>query len=475
MTFSIFSKIEAGKIELEQDYFNCKDCLENVLDFLAPQSFDQGIELVSLFTGEIPDMIQGDETRLRQILVNLIGNALKFTDGGEIAVLVNSRQISERPNSAYELQFAIRDTGIGIHQDRMNCLFKLFSQVDSSSTRKYGGSGLGLVICKNLSELMGGQIWLESRGSVGGNPPANFTAQYVDQPGCTFYFTIIANGQFTDGKKNQSKLAGLKGKNILIIDKNVTRCQRIRQQCQNQGIQITETRSVQKALELISSTPYDGLFVDDRIYQDYQGDFLDITNLSAKKPLPLILVTSLYAGKLQEYKKNFAGVLPKPIKKSKLDNILSSIFLKPIKSVDSSSRINLPKLDGKMAERLPLKILIAEDHRINLKLAIRLLKKMGYQPDVAVNGLEVLTALEQKSYDVILMDIHMPEMDGLEATRKICSECPESERPQIIAMTANAMQGDREQCLAAGMNDYVSKPIQFEKLVEALSKCQPRC
>ena len=469
-----FSKIEAGKIEFEKNNFNLIKIIENILDLLALQAFNKGIELVYLIDVEVPQMIQGDENRLRQILVNLIGNALKFTDRGEVALFVGARKLWESDNPTYEIQFAIRDTGIGIPEDRMDCLFKLFSQVDSSTTRKYGGTGLGLVICKRLCELMGGQIWIESRGMMGGNPPESFQSNSTEQQGSTFYFTIVANAEFKK-LENLPEIAGLKGKNLLVVDKNPTTRTSISQQCNFLGIKVTTASSANQVLDLMKDEIYDGVLVDRKICQSGESVFWQtIQQASALKPLPIILLNPLKYPRITFQETRFSAVLSKPIKQSQLYNILSFVLLNQTKSVNLSSRLQRPELDKKMGERFPLKILIAEDHRVNLKLAIRLLKKIGYEPDVAMNGLEVLRSLSQKDYDVILMDVHMPEMDGLEATRQICNEWDEVERPQIIAMTANAMQGDRAKCLAAGMNDYVSKPIKFEQLVEALMKCKTR-
>ncbi|GAB1539208.1 hypothetical protein NUACC21_18730 [Scytonema sp. NUACC21] len=346
-----FSKIESGKLELEEQLFDLKACVEDVTDILAPKAAQKNIILAYAIQPQVPSYIIGDVTRLRQILVNLVGNAVKFTESGEVMVCVRAKQRVTgeiQQKVSWEVEFSIKDTGIGIASEKMERLFKPFSQGDASTTRQYGGTGLGLAISKRLCEIMGGTLWVESCGCVGGTPSPTWAREeqcFFDSlcVGSTFYFTITAQA------------------------------------------------------------------------------FTDPTH-------------------------------------SKFQNLRSSS----------------PEFDPHFAKRLPLRILLAEDTVINQKVALLMLEKMGYQADIAVHGLEVLEVLRSQSYDLVLMDIHMPQMDGLEATRRICQEWDVDARPYIIAMTANAMQGDREVCLAAGMDDYISKPVQFLELANALSKCRPR-
>jgi PAS domain S-box-containing protein len=334
-----FSKIESGKLELEQQPFKLQTCLEEAVSLVASQAAEKGLKLDYSIAPPTPNTIVGDAARLSQVLVNLLSNAVKFTEAGEVVVSVTAKEVGSRahvvdgeqeqslptsyhlPSTFYEIQFAVKDTGIGIPQEQMEKLFKSFSQVDASISRRYGGTGLGLVICKQLTQMMAGRIWVESQ---------------VGQ-GSTFYFTLVV-----------------------------------------------------------------------------------------------------------------------PASPIQLDT--------PEEAIQA-----IPRL----AQQLPLRILLAEDNRVNQQVALLTLEQLGYQADAVSNGLEVLQSLRRQPYDVVLMDIQMPEMDGLAATRQICQASSLGQRPRIIAMTAFATQDNWKQCLAAGMDDYISKPIQIVKLIQVLSKCQP--
>ena len=343
-----FSKIEAGQMELEEYPFELRGCIQEALDLVALNARQKHLMLESQIAPQTPNAVVADVTRIRQILVNLLNNAVKFTDAGFVSLSVVGRlrdwaahQNFDLPTSqhTYEIQFAVRDTGIGIEGDRMHRLFQSFSQVDASTTREYGGTGLGLAISKQLCEMMGGRIWVESGGEIAGNPPPDWELQpslqqKIDR-GSTFYFTIVAPA----------------------------------------------------APQFVRPTPQD----------------------------------------------------------------------EPI---------------GELDNRVPLRILLAEDNVVNQKVALLLLEKQGIRADVVSNGLEVFEALSRQPYDVVLMDVQMPKMDGLMATRQICQELSLDCRPRIIALTANAMGEDRQMCLDAGMDDYLAKPIQIEELVRALNRCQ---
>ncbi|KAM3112332.1 ATP-binding protein [Phormidesmis sp. 146-33] len=320
-----FSKIGSGKLELEEYPFNVRTCVQEAVDLLTLKAAEKNLSLHFLDSQSLPSIIVGDVTRLRQILVNLLGNAIKFTRAGSISISAIAREISDL--NLVEIEFAVKDTGIGISLEQRDRLFQAFSQVDSSITRQYGGTGLGLAISKQLSELMGGRIWVESQPNQGS----------------TFYFTIVV-------------------KRVLEVTSKAT---------------VSTARSVEESLQT----------------------------------------------------------------------------------------------DLKFAQH-PLRILLAEDHLVNQKMMVLILQNMGYQADVVSNGLEVLDALRRQPYDVVLMDVQMPEMDGLAATEQICQEWTLQTRPRIIAMTANAMQSDREECLAAGMDDFLSKPIRVEPLIQALKQCR---
>ena len=455
-----FSKIESGKLDLEEHPFDLQACIEEALDLLAFKAAEKNLEFAYWIEPQTPNAIVGDVTRLRQILVNLLSNAVKFTEAGEVVVSVTAQHKSaEGDEGDYEINFEVKDTGIGIPEDRMERLFKSFSQVDSSITRRYGGTGLGLTISKRLSEMMGGRMWFESQLGQGSN----------------FHFTILVKsvpGSLpVDQPYSQPQLAT---KRLLIVDDNSTNRNILTLQGQSWGMLTCAAESGVEALEsLRQEEPFDIAILD---MQMPEMDGLTLAAEIRKLPncllLPLVMLTSL--GK-QEIgiadNVNFAAFLNKPVKQSQLYNVLIQIF----GGQPTKAKLNHPKppqIDPHISERLPLRILIAEDHVVNQKLALFMLKNMGYRAEVAGNGLEVLEALRRQSYDVVLMDVQMPEMDGLTATRLICQEWLPGERPRIIAMTANAMQEDRQACLDAGMDDYVRKPIRVEELVQALEKCQ---
>lgn len=452
-----FSKIESGKLELEQQPFELRACIEESLDLLATKAAEKGLELAYQIAPHTPQTILGDITRLQQILVNLLSNGIKFTSAGEVVVFTEAQKLDGKST---EIHFAIQDTGIGIPQERKNHLFEPFSQVDSSTTREYGGTGLGLAICRQLCEMMGGKMWLESQ--VG--------------KGSTFFFTIttreVVNYNYPNLVTDRSQMAG---KRLLIVDDNATNRRILSMQAQSWGMITHAAPSGQKALELLQQGETFDLAILDM--QMPKMDGLTLAKKIRKLPLnnhfPLVMLTSIGKSEIagQAKKANFAACLNKPIKQSQLYNILARILGGKIAKI-SQPRPELPTIDHKLASKHPLKILLAEDNLVNQKLALTILERMGYQGDVVVNGVEVIKALEQRSYDLIFMDVHMPEMDGLSATQIICQEIEPSSRPYIVAMTANAMQGDRERCLAAGMDDYLSKPIKLEDLVKVIQQCQ---
>jgi len=458
-----FSKIESGKLDLEAQPFDLQTCIEESLDLLAAKAAEKGLELAYMIDPNIPKTMVGDVIRLRQILVNLLSNAVKFTQTGEVVVSVTGRKLGSTPYPRYEIQFAVKDTGIGIPADRIDRLFKCFSQVDSSTTRQYGGTGLGLAIAKQLSEMMGGRMWVESQ--VG--------------HGSTFYFTVVAASD-----SNSLPIAydnpqpNFDGKRLLIVDDNATNRQILTLQAQSWGMLTNAAESGFEALDWIrQGEPFDLAILD---MQMPQMDGLTLAAEIRKQPgyqkLPLIMLTSIGRPETANHTRtpvDFAAFLTKPIKQSHLYNVLRP-FLGGQPILVKPSCATPPQINPQLAAQLPLQILLAEDNVVNQKVALHLLQQMGYQADVASNGWEVLEALHRQSYDVVLMDVQMPQMDGLAATRRICQEWPHTARPRIIAMTANAMQGDREECLNAGMDDYVSKPIRVEELILALSKCQPK-
>ena len=449
-----FSKIESDKLDLDEQPFNLRDCIEEALDLLALQAAAKNLNLAYLIDPQTPSIIVGDVMRVRQTLVNLISNAVKFTAVGEVVVSVIIKQVICQ--NKYHIQFAVKDTGIGIPQERMELLFKPFSQVDASMTRQYGGTGLGLAISKRLCEMMGGSIWVESSVGVGS----------------TFYFTLMAQSVSTNEVVDLGVVqANLAGKRLLVVDENATNLQVINLETSNWGMLVRSVESGLQALELMTSGEQFDIAVLD-IQSDMDGTNLvaQIRSLPGYQNLPLVMLSNFQRliHKEELEKLGAVTVLSQPIKRSHLyDVFIRSLCEQEISLLPSQS---LPSVfDSQLSQKLPLRILLVEDVSLNQKVALQMLERMGYHADIANNGLEALTALRRQPYDLVFMDVQMPEMDGLEATRRICQQWPQNRRPWIIAMTAHAMKGDKEECLNAGMNDYISKPIRVEALVQAFN------
>ncbi|MDW3645595.1 MAG: response regulator [Bacteroidia bacterium] len=453
-----FSKIESGKLELEEQPFYLRNCVEEVLDLVAHKAAGKKLELAYLIEANTPETIIGDVTRLRQILLNLLNNAIKFTDKGEVVLSVNANCLNAKKGE-YELHFEVRDTGIGIPKDRISRLFRSFSQVDASTTRKYGGTGLGLAISKQLSNLMGGAMWVESEGIPG--------------KGSQFHFTIKArhNKNQKELKENEA-LPKLAAKRVLIVDDNETNRLILLQYAKGWKMDVELCEGGNEALEKIANEdPFDIAILDMQM-PEMDGIQLaqNLRKLEKGKDLPLIMLTSL-GNQVDKKSSEFEALLNKPIKPAALVNVLVGIFVKQPVLVKSQDRKS--EFDKSIGEKNPLKILLAEDNVVNQKVAQRMLGRIGYRIDIAANGQEAIESLSRQAYDVILMDIQMPEMDGMEATKLIRSRWAADKQPYIIAMTANALQGDKEKYLAIGMNDYVSKPVRVQELVVALAKCKP--
>lgn len=476
-----FSKIESGKLDLESQPFSLYTVVEESLDLLASRATNKNIELIYFISQDIPPTITGDITRLRQILVNLISNAIKFTKTGEIilSVEIYQTQIINNNVTEYELIFSVKDTGIGIPASGMDRLFKPFSQVDSSTTRNYGGTGLGLAICQRLVEMMKGKMWVESRGEVAGNYPSDWNiSSNVANNGSTFYFTLKTQISNLLRQNNLYHPEVLRGKKVLIVDDNETNCKLLMIQCHNLAMETVVTSSGKEALSTLKNHQFFDLAILDMQMPSMDGVTLgkQIHLLSDYKNLPLILLSSISNANINDYIKqvNWSATLSKPIKQSQLSTILVKVCSKENNLLKSFKGIKNQLPFDNIANIAPLKILIAEDNIINQKVIINILKRLGYRAEVVANGVEVLETLRRQSYDLILMDVQMPEMDGLTATRHIRTlwDIPDSNfhgnPPHIIAMTANAMEGDREICLAAGMDDYLSKPVRVDSLVQKL-------
>ena len=443
-----FSKIESGRLELEHEEFSVRDCVDGALDLLAPRAAEKGLDLLCEIADGTPAFLRGDITRLRQILVNLLGNAVKFTEKGEVLLSVHAEP---RPDGRIALHCAVSDTGIGIPPEAMGRLFQSFSQVDASTTRRYGGTGLGLVISRRLTELMGGTMMVESEPGRGS----------------TFRFHVLAEAAANRPVPHPGPPAvTLAGRRLLIVDDNATNRRILTKLAQAWQVEPTAFASGSEALHCLR---HGGRF--DVAILDMQMPEMDsamlaraIRDLRGPAEMPLVLLTSLGQFDASAQPRLFAHCLAKPAKPAQIFDVLSRLCGHPQAPAPSTLQA-VPEAAFTQPER----VLLAEDNSVNQKVALRMLTRLGYRADLAANGLEVLDAVRRQPYDVILMDVHMPEMDGLGATRRLRAEPPPGPRPWIIALTANAMQGDRDICLAAGMDDYISKPIKLQELAAALA------
>jgi signal transduction histidine kinase/CheY-like chemotaxis protein len=453
-----FSKIEAGRMDIELHPFDLRECVESALDLIAGRATEKQLELAYCFEGEVPAALNSDVTRLRQVLLNLLANAVKFTERGEVVLTVSA---TAGDNEQTEVQFAIRDTGIGLSEEGKSRLFQSFSQADASTTRKYGGTGLGLAISKKLAELMGGTMWVESAGKGLGS---------------TFFFTVraaVAEPPQELRRNFSGPQAALQGKRLLVVDDNPTNRRILVLQATRWGMEALEAEGAEAALQRLQDKHFDVAILDMHM-PGTDGVMLARQVRKRGHSTPLVLFSSLGKRELADPAEGlFVATLHKPLHQSHLFDTLVTIFEGP-GAAQRPARSVKPKIDATLATRHPLRILLAEDNVVNQKLALRLLQQMGYRADLASNGLEAIECIERQPYDLVLMDVQMPEMDGLEASRRITSRWPLGERPRIAAMTANAMQGDREMCLGAGMDDYLTKPIRVEHLVDALLRAPAR-
>jgi GAF domain-containing protein/CheY-like chemotaxis protein len=459
-----FSKIEAGRVELEARPFVLRDAVEASLDILAPAASKKGLELVYAVDEDLPLALVGDAGRLRQMLLNLLSNAVKFTERGEVVVTVGGSQL-EAANAhglgRWEIRIDVRDTGIGIPAEAMGRLFQSFSQVDASIARRYGGTGLGLAISRRLAELMDGSLAAESSGVPG--------------EGTAFHLAVrmpMADPDAVASSRPRRIEADLGGKTVLIVDDNVTNRRILVAQTARWGMVPRETGSPSEALAWLKTGARFDIGLFDLLMPELDGIQLAeqtaAANLDGEHgPMPVVILSSI--GLRDRQSESVAAWLAKPVKPSALhDAVASALFglvpMQPTAAAPSDAGDGLG-----LGERHPLRILLAEDNAVNQKLALRLLGQLSYQAEVAGDGLQAIAALERDEFDVVLMDVQMPELDGLGATRRIRARWPERQL-WIVAMTANAMAGDREACLAAGMNDYLSKPIRPAELAAALER-----
>lgn len=444
-----FSKIESGKMELDLQDLDLRTCIEEVLDIFSKKAAETNLDLLYQMDHDVPSTIFCDGFKLKQILTNLIGNAIKFTSKGEIFVGVHVKRVEKKQ---LDLHFEIKDSGIGIPADKLERLFKAFSQVDSSTTRKYGGSGLGLIISEKLVKLMGGDINVES----------------VYEEGTTFSFTIqteLGGSSVVNYVHFSSK--ALHGMKVLVVDDNSTNRQILLTQLQQWKFTPILASSAEEGLNILSHNKGIDLIISDMQMPEVDGVGFAKAIRQNDSKIPIILLSSVGDENRKHHEYLFSYILTKPVKQKMLSNAITDVLKKQSKSKILPASAD-KKLSVDFAKKYPLTILIAEDNEVNQKLASRALQKLGYETAIVGNGILAIEEVSNKAYDVILMDIQMPEMDGYHATKFIRQNF--DRQPIIIAMTANALSGDKELCIQAGMNDYISKPFVLDRLVAVLEK-----
>jgi signal transduction histidine kinase len=450
-----FSRIESGMIELEARSFDLRQSVEEAMESLAPAAAEKGLDLAVVIAAGVPSFVVGDVTRQRQVLVNLISNAIKFTSHGEVVVSASTEACDDV--SRIRLHFAVSDTGIGIPRDRQERLFKAFSQVDASTTRQFGGSGLGLAISKRLVELMGGSVWVESEAGRGS----------------TFHFSVLVRPGADQAPAWRAGAPALRGRRVLVVDDNRTQRTVLREFARMWDMEVVEADSMAAAAATLvtNATPYDVVIVDAELLGTSAAPA--IARLRAqpgRADVPVLLLSGKHPRSGDAEAPGVSGCIVKPIRPAPLLDALRLALggsSAPGAGASVASRGTVP-----IADRLPLRLLVADDNAVNRMVALAFLKRLGYTPMVALDGVEVLRALETHVFDIIFLDMQMPRMDGYETARRIRAEwtARESQRPRLVAMTSNAMEGDRALCLAAGMDDYISKPTTMAALQAALER-----
>jgi signal transduction histidine kinase/CheY-like chemotaxis protein len=439
-----FSKIEAGMLELESQPFDVRQCVEGALDLLAPKAAEKGLNLAYFFADDTPPGLVTDVTRVRQILVNLLSNAVKFTARGEVVVSVTSTSLE---NGYFETKFEVRDTGIGIPGDRLDRLFKSFSQVDSSTSRHFGGTGLGLAICKRLAEMLGGEIGVTSEAGRGS----------------TFYFTAVAAAAAIEPPAFLSRTdTRLQSRTALFIDCTTTNHAIVHDLARRWGLVLRMTTDAHEALKWLDrGERFDVVLVG---MPAAGSDALSLAREIGKRcnsSVPVVLITSVLQ-LARVAADDCTLTLLAPIKPQALFDALVSILAKDSMQLTKPSVSK--QFDATLGQRLPMRILLADDNAVNQKVGAVMLGRFGYRADIVGNGKEALDAVRRQSYDLVLMDVQMPEMDGLEATQRICAEFTKDRRPEIVAMTANARPQDVQDCLDAGMDGVLTKPVPVDEL-----------
>lgn len=449
-----YSKIEAGRLELEEEPFTLASCVEEAIDMVTGRATQKGLELLFYVDESVPEIVVGDKGRVRQILVNLLNNAVKFTKTGEVALTVNAHNGLD---GNHTISIGVRDTGIGISPEQAGRLFQSFTQVDASTTRRYGGTGLGLAISRQLALAMGGDIDLESEPGAGSHFHVTFSVKPSDirpEPDTRFPVDI------------------LQGHSILVVDDNETNCWILTRQLRSWKVEVVAVTSGQEALALLRAKPdHFELCLLDMQMPEMDGAELatKIHLLPGRETMPLVMLTSMDAMAQEIAHLGLAGYLHKPVRPLILKDKLSKIFSQaaPEKEPRSSTK---SLFDTELGSKYPLRILLAEDNRVNQMVATRILQRMGYSADLAENGLIVLEAVKAKPYDLILMDIQMPQMDGLAATAQIRADLPAIDQPHIVAMTAQVLTEERATIEMADINGYVTKPVNVQELAVVLRR-----
>jgi signal transduction histidine kinase/CheY-like chemotaxis protein len=444
-----YSKIEAGKVDIESAPYDIRDLVAQAVDIVAQPASAKGLELMWEAAPEVPAAITGDQTRTRQILINLLSNAVKFTAVGEVMVHVSLRPDAEGPRVC----FAVRDTGIGISPEAQVRLFQSFSQVDASTTRRFGGTGLGLAISRRLAELMGGYMWLDS----------------VEGQGSTFSFTVPAYPAASVALAPSEHLRCLQGRRVLIVDDNATNARILARELAELGVTPTTCLSGPTALTLLVNREV----VPDLIIVDMQMpgmdgiDFAHAARTHLDAVPPLVLLSSTATRSREDTRAaGFIAALTKPVRPSRLAQVMTAALAPEARGTDTAT-----EHPTSTPSSHPLRILLADDVAVNQKVALLLLARLGHTADVAFNGLEVLDALARQPYDLVFLDVEMPEMDGLEAARRIVATYG-PRRPRLVALTAHAMGEHRTACLNAGMDDFLTKPLRPAELQAALGRAE---
>ncbi len=476
-----FSKIEAGMLTIENEPYDLRRAVESALDLVAKAAADKGVELVYVIGDGVPGTVRGDATRLRQVLVNLLSNAVKFTASGSVCVRVSAASEAGMPPverrtgapgapaidrrtgaRALTLAFAVEDTGIGIAADKLEAVFESFSQEDASTTRRFGGTGLGLTISRRLVEMMGGTIGVESRVGVGS----------------TFHFTVAATAEPSERRVvHRPEQPFLEGRRALVIDDKAVGRDMLTRLLACWKMAPEAATSGPEGLAALDRAAAEGRPVE-VVLLDVQTpdmDSIGVAHAIAARPGPrpvVVMLTAINRDAALRREATAAGVaavLHKPAKPSRLYDVLADAFAGRAVPAAETAWIARPT---PAAPRSAVRILVAEDNAVNQKVAVRLLERLGHRADVVANGVEAVASVRRQPYDIVLMDVQMPEMDGLEATRRIRADGGHHPQPAIIALTANAMEGDREACLAAGVDGYLAKPVSLDGLAAALEQAE---